>query len=320
MNSPVPDDLINAPNEVIPAAISGSGCSAQAPVRVMELNTTRVHTAPGTQGALLATGRFGRVMGHWVHRNIGLHTHDEIQITFNLGGGRLHHRIDDTLVVVKPGQGVTIPAWVQHSRDGDPNAPTYLIVMAICPAWLHAHRKPGCNICDERGVFTVPGSLEKILAQLRLSLTNISLDAREQVAALVDALIDNVRPMGSPAPLLTPVSLKGYWDKRIMDAANRIQKCNGRTAVDHLAREYGLSRSHFYSRFRAHFGFSPQLLINAVRMKIALHLVLESDASIATIGDKLGFSAPGHFTRFFTKHTGETPMSFRTRNLTLESL
>jgi AraC-like DNA-binding protein len=125
--------------------------------------------------------------------------------------------------------------------------------------------------------------------------------------------------MGSPAPLFTPVSPRGRWDKRIRDAANRIQ-CNGRTVVDHLAKGYGLSRSHFYSRFCAQFGFSPQLLINAVRMKTALHLLLEGDDSIATISDMLGFSVPWHFTRFFTKHTGETPMSYRTRNLALESL
>jgi AraC-like DNA-binding protein len=287
---------------------------------MMGLNTTRALAAPGTQGALLATGRFGRVMGYWAHRNIGLHTHDEIQITFNLGGGRLHYRIDDALVVVNPGQGATIPAWVKHSRDVDPTAPTYLIVMAISPAWLHADRKASCSIGGGRGVFTVPGSLEKILAHLRLALTNTGFDAPEQVATLVGALIDGISSMGWPAPSLAPVSLKGHWDKRIIDAANRIQKCNGRTVVDHLAKEYGLSRSHFYSRFCAHFGFSPQLLINSVRMKTALHLLLEGDDSIATISDMLDFSVPGHFTRFFTKHTGETPMSYRMRNLTLKSL
>ena len=276
---------------------------------------------PETQGALVAKGRFGRVLGFWAHRNIGLHTHDEIQITFNLGGGRLHYRIDDAFVVVAPGQGLTIPSWVKHSREVDPTAPTYLIVMAISPAWLQAHRKAGYNICGGMGVFTVPGSLEKILANLRLSFMRTSLGVPEQVAAFVDAVIDSVNVIvDPPTPLLTPVSQKGCWDKRIMDAASRIQECNGRTVVDHLAKEYGLSRSHFYSRFYAHFGFSPQLLINAVRMKTALHLLLEGDVPIATISDTLGFSVPGHFTRFFTKHTGETPISYRTRNLTLESL
>jgi AraC-like DNA-binding protein len=55
-------------------------------------------------------------------------------------------------------------------------------------------------------------------------------------------------------------------------------------------------------------------------MKTALHLLLETDESIATISDMLEFSAPGHFTRFFAKHTDETPMSYRTRNLAIESL
>src|ERR1700677_2946763 len=301
-------------------AIRGSGCSARAPAPMMELNTARVHTTPRTQGALLAAGRFGRVMGYWAQRDIGLHTHDEIQMTFNLGGGPLHYRIDNALVVVKPGEGVTIPAWVKHSRDGDPSATTYEIMMAISPAWLHAHRRAGCNIISERGVFTVSVSLKQILAQLRLELANTILDTPERVATLVRRLIDGVSPMGSPAPLLTPVIPKNHWDKRMLDAANRIQKCNGGILVGQLAKDYGLSRSHFYSRFSAHFGFSPQLLINAVRMKTALHLLLESEVPIATISDTLDFSVPGHFTRFFTKHTGETPMSYRTRNLTLGSL
>jgi AraC-like DNA-binding protein/mannose-6-phosphate isomerase-like protein (cupin superfamily) len=279
-----------------------------------------VPTAPATQGALLATGRFGRVMGYWAQRDIGLHTHDEIQMTFNLGGGRLRYKIDDALVVVEPGQGVAIPAWVKHSRDGDPSAPTYVIVMAISAAWLHAYRRAYYNFSGERGVFTVPGSLKRILAQLRFAFTNTRLDVPEQVGALVDALLDSVSPMDSPAPLLTPVVPKNHWDKRMIDAANRIQKCNGRILVGQLAKGYELSRSHFCSRFSAHFGFSPQLLINAVRMKTALHLLLESDVPIATISDTLDFSVPGHFTRFFAKHTGETPTSYRTRNLTLESL
>jgi AraC-like DNA-binding protein len=289
------------------------------PAAICTVNDTKGAVDVDYESAL-TTGRFGRVRGFWAHRKIGLHIHDEIQITFNLGGGQLHYKIGDALVMLKPGQGVTIPSWVKHSRDVDPTAPTYLIVMAISPAWLQAHRA-GYNISGGRRVFTVPGPLEKILANLRLSFKRTSLDVPQQVAAFVDALIDSViLIMGPAAPLLSPVNLKGYWDQRIMDAAKRIQKCNGRIVVDHLAKEYGLSRSHFYSRFCAHFGFAPQLLINAVRMKTALHLLLETDDSIATISDTLDFSTPGHFTRFFTKHTGETPMSYRTINLTLESL
>ena len=313
-------DCRAAPSSIGEARVEGD-LSSTAP-RVVSAHpcSTRVSAASGAQGALLATGHFGRVMGCWTQRNIGLHAHDEIQITFNLGAGPLNYRIDDTLVVVKPGQGAIIPSWVKHSRDVDPTLPTYLIVIAISPAWLRAHDKAGYNLSGGVEVFAVPRSLAEILAHLRLSLTNPGLDAPEQVTALVDALIDGVGSMGTSAPVLNSGRLKGYWDKRILDAAHSIQRCNGRTDVDHLAKEYGLSRSHFSSRFCAHFGFSPQLLINAVRMKAALHLLLESDDSIATISDILDFSMPGHFTRFFTRHTGETPMSYRTRNLTLESL
>jgi hypothetical protein len=39
-------------------------------------------------------------MGCWARRDIGLHAHEEIQMTFNLGAGRLRYKIDDALVVV----------------------------------------------------------------------------------------------------------------------------------------------------------------------------------------------------------------------------
>ena len=318
-NAEIIDDH-GAPTLIGEALVEGSLFSVAPKFVSMHHRPTKLHTARGARGALLATGHFGRVVGCWAHRNIGLHAHDEIQITFNLGGGPLHYTIDDALVVVMPGQGTIIPSWVKHSRDVDQTVPTYLVVMALSPEWVLAHHKIGYNISRGIEVFAVPVSLRKILTHLQLLLSNPGLDASEHVAVLVDALIDGVGSMGSPGPLLSPVNLESHWDKRILDAANRIQKCNGRTDVDHLAKEYGLSRSHFYSRFCAHFGFSPQLLINAVRMKTALHYLLQRDDAIATISDMLEFSAPGHFTRFFCKHTGETPMSYRTRNLTLESL
>jgi len=34
-------------------------------------------------------------------------------------------------------------------------------------------------------------------------------------------------------------------------------------------------------------------------------------ASIAAIGERLGFSAPAHFTRFFRDHAGAAPSAFR---------
>jgi hypothetical protein len=79
----------------------------------MAMNIARVLPAPGTQGTLLETSRFDRVMGCWAHRDIGLHAHEEIQMTFNLGAGRLHYKIDDALVVVAHWWPDRAPDWVR---------------------------------------------------------------------------------------------------------------------------------------------------------------------------------------------------------------
>ena len=39
--------------------------------------------------------------------------------------------------------------------------------------------------------------------------------------------------------------------------------------------------------------------------------IVDGDETFATIGDRLGFSAPAHFTRFFRDHCSVAPSEFR---------
>jgi AraC-like DNA-binding protein len=45
---------------------------------------------------------------------------------------------------------------------------------------------------------------------------------------------------------------------------------------------------------------------------MAVGAVIDSEESFTTIGDRLGFSAPTHFTRFFRDHCSVSPREFRT--------
>ena len=43
----------------------------------------------------------------------------------------------------------------------------------------------------------------------------------------------------------------------------------------------------------------------------ARRALLYSNLSVAEIGYALGFADPGHFSRFFTRHAGQSPRAFR---------
>jgi AraC-like DNA-binding protein len=81
--------------------------------------------------------------------------------------------------------------------------------------------------------------------------------------------------------------------------------------LNDVARTIGLSRSQFYERFRLCTGLSPGTYLDTLCCERAALLLSDPSVTIAEISDRIGFSAQGHFTRFFKAKTGVPPKSFR---------
>jgi len=58
-------------------------------------------------------------------------------------------------------------------------------------------------------------------------------------------------------------------------------------------------------------GISPKEYISQRILATAKELLMAQSLSITQISEKLGFQYPQHFTRFFKKYTGVTPIEFR---------
>ncbi|WP_051732228.1 helix-turn-helix transcriptional regulator [Kitasatospora phosalacinea] len=107
-----------------------------------------------------------------------------------------------------------------------------------------------------------------------------------------------------------------------------------RTAGDETFRRFqqaveaDFTRTHRVEDYAASLGYSPRTLTRATlaatgrgaksfideRLVLeAKRLLLHSDSTTSTIGDRLGFPATTVFTRFFRHRTGETPAGFRAR-------
>jgi len=78
-----------------------------------------------------------------------------------------------------------------------------------------------------------------------------------------------------------------------------------------LARECGLSASHFARAFRASTGLAPHRWLLWRRVEKAKDEMRGSDASLADVALLCGFSSQSHFTRVFVKATGVSPGAWR---------
>jgi AraC family transcriptional regulator len=84
-----------------------------------------------------------------------------------------------------------------------------------------------------------------------------------------------------------------------------------------LAEIAGLSRSRFFELFRSCTGVSPHLYMDALCIDTATRIPAGTMRPLTEIAASLGFSAPGHFSRFFQQHTSVTPRDYRRAVMTL---
>jgi AraC family transcriptional regulator len=89
------------------------------------------------------------------------------------------------------------------------------------------------------------------------------------------------------------------------------ENLDGSVRLSELARECGLSVSHFTRAFRKSFGVSPYRWLLERRIDYAKALLVTSDLPIANIALQSGFSDQAAFTRAFGRIVGNSPGRWR---------
>ena len=86
---------------------------------------------------------------------------------------------------------------------------------------------------------------------------------------------------------------------------------SGNLSLEQLARECGLSRSHFARAFRQSTGCAPHQWLMAQRLERARELLRGSRAPRRDLARACGFIDASHFSRVFRANTGMTPSDYR---------
>lgn len=102
--------------------------------------------------------------------------------------------------------------------------------------------------------------------------------------------------------------------KLVTDVANYIQHhLSEPITAEDIAKELYLSRPYLSRKFIAETGESLTDFILKEKINEAKRLLRYSDKSLTAIGNFLGFSSQGHFSRVFKRYTGLTPGEYRAK-------
>ncbi|MDI4665281.1 AraC family transcriptional regulator [Xanthobacter autotrophicus] len=266
----------------------------------------------------IAHGAFGRVALLDMDRPLVRHAHPHCHVLLKVEGADTAFAVGEGRVPLTDRSCVLVNGWEPHAYVHDPDRPkTIILALYIEPDWLKTFR-PGWVASGGAGFFEQPGGeVSPRIRRLAHDLAAAMMaepDARAVHEALLADLMISVVERFTPWRSFSIRALDGQrrmdWRiRRVVDAMRANLGEDVDTAA--LAKEAGLSRAHFFRLFEASTNVPPRIYLNVMRVEAAVAAVTGEDGSFTDIGERLGFSAPSHFTRFFRDHTGVTPTEFR---------
>jgi AraC-like DNA-binding protein len=268
----------------------------------------------------IAHGAFGRVALLDMDRSLVRHAHPHCHVLIKVDGADTQFSVGRDSVALDDHQAVLINAWEAHAYVHLPERPgTTILALYIEPEWLK-NLRPNWIAGGAPDFFARPaGEVSPRIRSLAMDLAALMMaepgaDAAQQrlLGDLMIAVIERFTSWRTLSPWLCDIDRGQGLDWRVQRML-RLIRLDPRMArdVNSLAKECGLSRAHFYRLFERSTRMTPHVYVNLLRTELAVTSVVQTAESLSALSERLGFSAQGHFTRFFRDHTGVNPSEFR---------
>jgi AraC-like DNA-binding protein len=268
----------------------------------------------------IAHGAFGRVALLDMDRSLVRHAHPHCHVLLKVDGDDTQFLVGDHVAPLTDDLAVLVNAWESHAYIHDPRRKNALILaLYIEPDWLRSFR-PNWAASGAPGFFE--HSAGEVTAHIRQTALDLAAEmvhepgaSRRQEALLSElmiAVIERFTPWRTVGASLREIARANAIDWRVGKAISLMRAdLAAPLNVDRLAKEAGLSRAHFFRVFEDSTGVTPHVFLNVVKVEMAVGAIVEGEETFAAISDRLGFSVPAHFTRFFRDHCSVAPSAFR---------
>ncbi|MEN3365935.1 MAG: AraC family transcriptional regulator [Burkholderiales bacterium] len=266
-------------------------------------------------------GKFGRVALLDMNGPLVTHAHSQCHVLLKARGADTFFSVRDKLQPLTDETAVLVNSWEPHSyAHQNPDAPrTVILALYIEPAWL-SEIENKLTSSGHPGFFQQPcvritkvirRQTDALAMQMFCGEQPGELELETTLSNLMMSVIDAFSEWRS-IRIGTGVRQPPVHDRRIRRAVMFMRANVGTELdIDRLAREACLSRAHFFKLFQQCTELTPHVYANVLRMEVAIHGLAETNQSLCSISESLGFSAQSHFTRFFQQHLGIVPSQYR---------
>ncbi|CAM3663373.1 AraC-type DNA-binding protein [Bordetella sputigena] len=158
-----------------------------------------------------------------------------------------------------------------------------------------------------------PGAIAWLLGQLVAEMRPGGRPGRSLLAAGLTQLllVHTLRAYVEHAPPADTGWLKGFGDRRLSMALSSMHRMPERDwTLDELAKEAGMSRTSFATRFRDTMGLTPLGYLTEWRMQLATR-ALRNGASVAQAAASAGYSSESAFSSAFKRIVKVAPGQYR---------
>lgn len=268
----------------------------------------------------IAHGAFGRVALLDMDRSLVRHAHPHCHVLLKVDGDDTQFLVGDHVAPLTDDLAVLVNAWEPHAYIHDPRRRNALILaLYIEPEWLRSFR-PNWAASGAPGFFEQ--SAGEVTAHIRQTALDLAAEmvhepgaSRRQehlLSELMIAVIERFTPWRTIGASLREIARSNAIDWRV-GRAIALMRTNPAAplSIAKLAKSAGLSRAHFFRVFEESTGVTPHVFLNVLKVELAVGAIMEGDETFAVLSDRLGFSAPAHFTRFFRDHCSVAPSEFR---------
>lgn len=251
------------------------------------------------------TGRFDRVLGHYVDRPEGCPQH---VLIFCLDGQGVVH-IGRSKWRMQRGHGVILPAEIAHRYAADLRNPWTVF-------WFHF---TGAKAAD----FVQAVDVSREQPRFWVQDVDMMIEAFEECyhhvlggytdADLIGLSTSFVRFLGLCRTLQrSPSTRRRKTEERIVRSVRFLRGNLHRVlTLAQIAKEAGISVPHFCAMFKRQINCGPLEFFTRLKIQRACELLVSTDFAVSEIAYALGFEDPLYFSKRFRQYTGTSPTEHR---------